>query len=160
MPRANTLKKLEKRLVLRRAELLKSLREELADLGAPGHAGPADPGDAAFDSYTDEVSSQLAELGSAELTQIEDSLERIKEGRYGRCEACGGRIPAARLNALPFTSTCVRCQREQELGGTARSGAADGPWQKVYDSERNMDEREPDISAMGSDLGMDLSRGR
>ena len=105
-------------------------------------------------------SSQLAELGSAELTQIEDSLERIKEGRYGRCEACGGHIPAARLNALPFTSTCVRCQREEELGGTARPDAADGPWQKVYDSERSTDEREPDISAMGSDLGMDLSRGR
>lgn len=155
MARARTLKKLEKRLVMRRAALLKSLRHELADLGGAGDTSQADSADAAFDCYADEVSSQLAEFESDELGQIEDALRRIKEKRYGRCEVCGVRIPEPRLNALPFTSTCIRCQREQEAVGGRPNAATSPAWQKVYDAELGQSDREPDISMLES--GMNLS---
>ena len=158
MARRKTLKKLQQRLVARRAALMRSLREELADLSGPEHTTQPDFADAAFDSYTDEVSSQLAELESEELAQIEDALQRIKEGRYGRCEVCGCRIPAARLNALPFTSTCVCCRREQETAGERWADVPEAGWHKVYDSELSRSDREPDISSLGSGVGIDLSR--
>ena len=31
------------------------------------------------------------------------------DGSYGTCEACGGPIPAARLEARPTARTCVGC---------------------------------------------------
>jgi len=160
MPRARTLKRLEKRLVLRRAELLRSLRDELADLGGTGDAVQADPSDAAVDSYAEEVCSHLAEFESVELTQIEDALERIREKRYGRCEVCGGRIPEPRLNALPFTSTCIRCQRDQEISPARWPHEAQTGWNKVYESEVGNSDREPDVSALESGLGLDISMYR
>ncbi len=42
------------------------------------------------------------------------ALKRIEAGTYGQCEQCGGRIPKARLDALPFTPRCVNCERERE----------------------------------------------
>ena len=68
----------------------------------------------AFESGSDEMASQLAELDSRELTQIERALTRLKQGTYGLCESCGGKIPVGRLNALPYTTLCIDCQREME----------------------------------------------
>jgi RNA polymerase-binding transcription factor DksA len=40
--------------------------------------------------------------------------EKIREGTYGLCEACGRPIPAARLRALPEAVLCVPCAEAQE----------------------------------------------
>jgi RNA polymerase-binding transcription factor DksA len=42
--------------------------------------------------------------------------EKIREGAYGRCEACGRPIPAARLRAVPEAVRCVPCAERQERG--------------------------------------------
>jgi DnaK suppressor protein len=44
-------------------------------------------------------------------------LERIRSGSYGRCEGCGGKIPKPRLEALPYATLCINCQREMEETG-------------------------------------------
>ena len=75
--------------------------------------------DAAVDTANDEICSQLVEIESRELGQIEHALQRIVEGVYGRCEFCGGKIAEARLNALPYTNSCIDCQRENERHGQA-----------------------------------------
>lgn len=77
--------------------------------------------DAAYDSAQDEISSQLAEVESRELANIENALERLKIGKYGQCEVCGGRIPMARLHALPYATMCIDCQRELERSGESAS---------------------------------------
>ena len=43
------------------------------------------------------------------LADVEAALERLRDGRYGRCESCGNAIGEARLDALPATRLCVRC---------------------------------------------------
>ena len=43
----------------------------------------------------------LAQLGRAEAS--------LAEGTYGVCQVCGDDIPAARLEARPFATRCVRC---------------------------------------------------
>ncbi len=43
------------------------------------------------------------------LTALDEALERLDRGGYGRCEVCGEPIPAERLEARPSATTCVRC---------------------------------------------------
>jgi RNA polymerase-binding transcription factor DksA len=43
------------------------------------------------------------------LAEIDAALDRVRAGRYGRCERCGRQIPEARLEARPVARTCVSC---------------------------------------------------
>ena len=36
-------------------------------------------------------------------------LEKLEEGTYGTCDACGGTIPPKRLRAMPDSTLCVAC---------------------------------------------------
>ena len=45
---------------------------------------------------------------------IDAALERSKKGEYGICEHCGREIPFERLEALPYTTVCTECSREEE----------------------------------------------
>jgi DnaK suppressor protein len=47
-------------------------------------------------------------------TQAEHALERIDQGTYGRCEACGQAISPARLEVFPAATSCVDCKRAVE----------------------------------------------
>ena len=42
------------------------------------------------------------------------SLEKMDQGTYGTCDACGGKIVAQRLEALPFATLCLSCQSRLE----------------------------------------------
>src|SRR5262245_13712496 len=132
MARRDALLRLHKSLMARRDELRKRLGGELKDLrNDKGTDSTGDSADLAFDTGSEEVASQLAELESRELNQIERALARLKQWTYGVCEGCQRKIPVARLNALPFSTTCVQCQREVETyGGYGGRGIA-GSWDKV-----------------------------
>lgn len=45
---------------------------------------------------------------------INAALQRLDEGTFGTCIDCGSDISAERLEALPWTSYCVRCERKIE----------------------------------------------
>jgi DnaK suppressor protein len=117
MARKDALLNLKAILVRRRDALRSALAGDLSLLQELRDQSPGDVMDAALDSTQDEISSQLAEVESRELAQIENALERMRDGQYGRCEGCNGRIPMARLNALPYATMCIKCQRESELLG-------------------------------------------
>jgi DnaK suppressor protein len=154
MARRDALLRLHKSLMGRRDELRKRLGGELKDLRSTQIGeSTGDTADQAFDSGSEEVASQLAELESRELLQIERALTKLKKGSYGVCEGCEKKIPIARLNALPFSTTCIECQREMELYGSWSRGV-DGNWDKVADA--SADQREIDLS----DIEMDLSSNR
>ena len=40
--------------------------------------------------------------------------EKIREGTYGLCEACGKAIPPARLQSVPEAVLCLRCAEQAE----------------------------------------------
>jgi DnaK suppressor protein len=110
-----------------------------------------DAADLAFDSAGEEVTSQLAELESRELMQIERAIQRLKRGTYGQCELCQKKIPIARLNALPFSTTCIHCQREME-GGSGYGGRSGGSWERASDMEaRMLEPREVNLSELEMD---------
>lgn len=154
MARRDALLRLHKSLVARRDELRKRLGGELKDLRSSKTSDTGDAADQAFDSGSEEVSSQLAQLESRELHQIERSLARLKQGVYGTCEGCQKKIPVARLNALPFSTTCIECQREMETHGFFGDRET-GNWDKVPEGALE-DQREVDLS----DIEMDVSGHR
>jgi DnaK suppressor protein len=141
MAREDALLRLHKSLLTRRDHLRKKLTEELANLREMVADSTGDSADAAFDAGSDEMSSQLAEFDSRELTQIERALVRLKQGTYGLCEMCQKRIPIGRLNALPYTTYCIECQREMEQypGWNSRKGS--GSWENVVDSASAYDDQ-------------------
>src|SRR5438067_7177462 len=61
-----------------------------------------------------EQENTLALLHNQEqaLEEIDEALERIRKGTFGRCEECRAPIPKARLQALPYTRHCVACARK------------------------------------------------
>jgi DnaK suppressor protein len=42
------------------------------------------------------------------------ALERLDDGSYGGCASCGEPIAIERLEVMPETSWCVRCQARRE----------------------------------------------
>ena len=50
-------------------------------------------------------------LGAARehVEQLDQALERVESGDYGRCSVCGEEIPAERLEVRPAAITCVGC---------------------------------------------------
>ena len=44
-----------------------------------------------------------------EREQIRKARAAVEAGTYGTCEQCGGAIGAARLEARPESTRCVRC---------------------------------------------------
>jgi DnaK suppressor protein len=130
--RKDSLNKLRDLLVTRRNAIRKALAGDLSLLKQLREQTGGDVVDAALDAAQDEISSQLAEVESRELANIERALVRIKSGSYGDCEICGERIPLARLNALPYATSCIECQRAAENSGGG--GGAGGDWSRVLDT--------------------------
>jgi RNA polymerase-binding transcription factor DksA len=56
-----------------------------------------------------EMTMQLWAKKEQMLQYIEDALEQIENGTYGRCRHCGRRIVKARLMAVPYTGLCTAC---------------------------------------------------
>ena len=150
MSRKEAILNIRQILVLRRDALRKALAGELSllkELNAQQTSG--DMVDAALDSVQDEISSQLAEVESRELARIEYAMERMREGQFGICEGCGTGIPMARLNALPYATYCIKCQREAERQGAA--SAADVDWSRLLDVPGN------DAELSINDIEIDVS---
>jgi|SRR6516164_2384491 DnaK suppressor protein len=154
MARRDALLRLHKTLLSRGNALRKTLAGELADLRLKT-TDTGDSADAAFDAGSEEVASQLAELEARELSQIERALARIKQGTYGLCELCQCKIPVTRLNALPYSTTCVQCQREMETNPELAGRRNGADWEKVSDTE-SPEEKDVDLS----DIELDLSANR
>lgn len=153
MARTDALLQLHKTLVARRNALRKRLGMDLDDL-SKGASRSGDAADAAFTSSGEELSSQLAELEAKELVQVERAIRRLKQGSYGKCEGCATKIPVARLNALPFSTLCIKCQRDFERDGSVGNYTGEADWGRVGDGGDPMSEREVRVS----DLEIDFSR--
>src|SRR5690242_21824887 len=132
MARKDAILSMRQILIMRRDALRTALAGDLSLLKELRAQNSSDVIDAALDSAQDEISSQLAEVESRELASIENALQRMRDGQYGVCEGCGTSIPMARLNALPYATLCIECQREAERYGKGAAGDAD--WGRVLDS--------------------------
>lgn len=114
MTRKQLLRRMRTILLRRREALQRSLGGELGRFNTSDDRTVGDDADMAVDTDYGYINSQLAENESRELEQIEHALEQMRAGRYGLCDTCGKNIAVSRLQALPYASKCIRCQRATE----------------------------------------------
>ena len=70
--------------------------------------------DTATETYDRELDYTLEENSEHVLAEIDAALKRIDDGTYGICTSRGEQIPVERLEARPYATLCIDCQREQE----------------------------------------------
>jgi RNA polymerase-binding protein DksA len=71
-------------------------------------------GDTATVTYDRELDYTLEENSEHVLSDIDAALKRIEDGTYGVCTTCGMQISEERLEARPWATLCIDCQRERE----------------------------------------------
>lgn len=81
--------------------------------------------DVATETFERSKDLSILDEVEAELADVEHALQRLDEGTYGTCEACGKPIPDERLEAMPAARFCVEDQATAER--EARMAASSGP---------------------------------
>jgi len=71
---------------------------------------PSDEGDLSQQHHEEWIFLNRNSLDMKLLREISDSLLRIDNGTYGICMECEEPISAKRLDAVPWTKFCIRCQ--------------------------------------------------
>jgi len=72
--------------------------------------------DSATATLNREIDYTLEENSEHVLDGINDALERIEDGTFGTCARCGKQIAEERLEAIPYATRCIDCQRLVERG--------------------------------------------
>lgn len=72
------------------------------------------PGDSATDTQRIEILGSLSERSIRHLHEIEDALDRVRNGTFGICQNCEEPISEKRLRVLPEARFCIECEREIE----------------------------------------------
>jgi DnaK suppressor protein len=106
--------------------------EFLGRLGCETRSLASDRGqDSADLSVLSVTKESLFEQGNQRrkvLRLVERALLRIRDGSFGTCDACGDDIQRKRLEAVPWTQLCLRCQEERE--GNRETSFSAGPGQR------------------------------
>jgi RNA polymerase-binding protein DksA len=70
--------------------------------------------DSATATLNREIDYTLEENAEHVLSGIDEALARIESGTFGSCARCGKQIGEERLEALPYATRCIDCQRLAE----------------------------------------------
>lgn len=78
---------------------------------------PIHMADIGSDNFEQEFTLGLIENEELTLRAIDEALQRIEDGTFGKCSACGKQIRKTRLKAIPQADLCIDCKRQQEQNG-------------------------------------------
>lgn len=105
-------------LLQKRAELVGDINhmEGEALLGGSGSLShlPQHMAEQGSEAYDQALSLDLAAADRKLLKEIDDALQRIKDGTYGLCELTGKPIKAERLEELPWARHSIEAARQLE----------------------------------------------
>lgn len=107
---------------------LQALQSDLGDLRADDEQGDlselssADqhPGEMGTETFNRERDLSTLEQVEAELAEVDAALDRLADGSYGRCLACGQPIGEERLRAVPAARFCLADQQRAEVEAAGR----------------------------------------
>jgi RNA polymerase-binding protein DksA len=98
-----------------RAALLEEAARLRAELGepieGPGQMTYGSQAAAATHVFEQQRDLALRDRERVQLRQVEEALERLDAGTYGACRSCGNPIAPERLEAIPWSATCIDCAR-------------------------------------------------
>lgn len=90
------------------ADLQRQIRDLADEQALTTHDDEHDPEGVTIGYQRAQVQALLA-AARADLAAIDQARNRLRDGRYGSCVACGQPIGADRLEVLPATPTCIGC---------------------------------------------------
>lgn len=109
-------------LMDKRAEIITKVAQlgehdpaEVANLGFGKRIGDATS--YAVDRMTDAYQARTI---YATVSEIDQALERLEAGTYGRCVLCGNELPEERLRAVPWAALCVPCSAKPGKSAVVR----------------------------------------
>ncbi len=114
-------------LLEKRAEILgdvstlhsEALRSNRSEASGDLSSMPIHMADLGTDNYELEFTLGLIEGERAMLREIDEALDRIRDGTYGYCLATGKAIGKARLKAKPWAKYCYEYTLARERGQTS-----------------------------------------
>ena len=115
------LQKFEKLLLKERARLVSEVQqleeENLGESEKPLGEDMTSFAEVGTESWDRETALRVAGTESEIVRDIDDALERIKNGTYGVCEGTNKPIPKARLEVFPWARYTVEYQEKLEREG-------------------------------------------
>jgi RNA polymerase-binding transcription factor DksA len=109
----NALIELRNRLSNRRGELVRDAAEEQPSFSL--HMA-----DAGTDTFDRDFALSMASSEQNALYEVEQAINRIRDGTYGKCELTGKPIEPDRLKAVPWAKFSAEAEKQLEKEGTAR----------------------------------------
>ena len=111
-------KRLRKMLIDTKKKMWGDLRDELfRKLGKEYNAqfdNPHDIEELGLIDVIEDTGLAVADIRRQELENMDTALRKLDDGTYGACDGCSEDIDEERLKVMPYTSFCVRCQKDQE----------------------------------------------
>ncbi len=96
------------------ASLVGQGEKAVHDMVGTGGAVLPDPNDRATAEENRNWSLRLRDRDRKLIGKIQQALERLQAGTFGKCTGCGRTITPARLRARPVTDLCIDCKTEAE----------------------------------------------
>jgi len=119
---AKTIKDIRQRLSMEYENLIKSNNRKRLAAQEITVENTEDEGDLATISHERDILYNWHETDYTRLRYIEDAMKAMDRGEFGECVRCGEDITENRLEAVPWATTCIRCQEETEAAAHTRSG--------------------------------------
>lgn len=119
------LKKQKRLLEARKAELEQSIASLTEAHPTPVSSieakdGPHDTEDIATDFQEIQDEQSILVNQQSLLTLVDNALQRLADGTYGKCLQCGRPIPERRMEAIPWAERDVECQTQIEQQNLSR----------------------------------------
>jgi RNA polymerase-binding transcription factor DksA len=86
--------------------------------------------DAGTDTFDRDFALGMLSTEQDALYEIDEAINRIRNGTYGKCELTGKPIEAARLEAIPWTRFSAAAERQLEREGVVKKARL-GPRETV-----------------------------
>jgi len=110
---------LKRMLEDRRREILNEVQSKIKDVRTEGTGnltgGVVDAEETSVMDMQEDIELALVQMKAETLARINEALERLDSGTYGRCNECGDEISPQRLRALPFAIRCKDCEEAREM---------------------------------------------
>lgn len=108
-------------LLQRKQQILEEMNRTMHHLQDEAANFP-DPNDRATQEEEFSLELRARDRERKFIKNIEDAVQKLDEGEYGYCDACGVEIGIRRLEARPTATLCIDCKtldemREKHIGG-------------------------------------------
>ena len=100
----------------RKKTILENLQSNSNEIEALHNSVPSDSVDFYIIETVYQIDFTISTNLKEELIEIENSLDKIKNGTYGICESCDDEIDSQRLKVKPHARYCITCRQIAEQG--------------------------------------------